>query len=821
MKKLFSLVVTLALALTASADNVKLADVIKATADTCKHDICPVFLNAANTYELDTPINLGKRQVWIWGGGAKVVVSAEGQITTGTALMVRNLKFDCSAATKAIFGMDPAPEGEPQLLADDANQKVYACDEPISIEKCLFSDLKQPLFTDNGKEWAIRWLTLYANVIQISEGIDNGNIINFSSARAAIKHLRVNDNLIYNTSSDITKGRFMRYGNSSNTQPQKIWGTIAGQLKETADFTFTNNTIAFYGKEFANNIPNTGQQHLVFKKNIFVNTRRIQKIGSNSTRDFEAADNSLYWNIESEAADASDIAKFAAPEDLAITVPTTVLDLDKSNALSAALPFKAPLTSVAGANGYGVSTAAIPFKTAIAKAEGLAYEVVLTPDVLVNKTNLQGKEKPAVNEKSYPWITYINPTSTEEKQTIMTDGTPEVQTMNRWTDINPTTGEAGTFIQVTGKNGSVNSMALDADWDKTAAFYVKGLTKLTAYVCGSSSNKEANPSNLKLTVNATDGTTTEYVSDPVWGKGTKSAKLTIELNPELGYEIVAASTAKTIGLTGLNLFTADETAFPICHAPGEKTPGTCYEVVLAPDMITTKTNLNGAEKPAIDDAAYPWAVYNNPTSTEEKGTIMTDGTGEVQTNSRALHYNVVTGEAIEAAATVVGKNGTNKSIVVSPAWGKNLTLGIKQATKLVVYAVSSASGSAADGNAIKATVTDNVGNTKIVTTTPGELFGKGTTSAKLEIALDADKLYSVTIDALVGKDIQLCGFNIYGTDLTVAPVEDAPAIGDATAINSVSQDNAENAPMYNVAGQRVNQAARGLVIKNGKKYILR
>jgi len=43
-----------------------------------------------------------------------------------------------------------------------------------------------------------------------------------------------------------------------------------------------------------------------------------------------------------------------------------------------------------------------------------------------------------------------------------------------------------------------------------------------------------------------------------------------------------------------------------------------------------------------------------------------------------------------------------------------------------------------------------------------------------------------------------------------------------SAINSVTtKDNEENAPMYNLAGQRVSKNAKGLVIKNGKKMILK
>lgn len=42
---------------------------------------------------------------------------------------------------------------------------------------------------------------------------------------------------------------------------------------------------------------------------------------------------------------------------------------------------------------------------------------------------------------------------------------------------------------------------------------------------------------------------------------------------------------------------------------------------------------------------------------------------------------------------------------------------------------------------------------------------------------------------------------------------------DPAGINDVMLPEADNAPQYNVAGQRVNANAKGLVVKNGKKYI--
>ena len=44
---------------------------------------------------------------------------------------------------------------------------------------------------------------------------------------------------------------------------------------------------------------------------------------------------------------------------------------------------------------------------------------------------------------------------------------------------------------------------------------------------------------------------------------------------------------------------------------------------------------------------------------------------------------------------------------------------------------------------------------------------------------------------------------------------------EATAITSVATDTAEGGAAYNLAGQRVNAGYKGIVIKNGKKYIVK
>ena len=44
---------------------------------------------------------------------------------------------------------------------------------------------------------------------------------------------------------------------------------------------------------------------------------------------------------------------------------------------------------------------------------------------------------------------------------------------------------------------------------------------------------------------------------------------------------------------------------------------------------------------------------------------------------------------------------------------------------------------------------------------------------------------------------------------------------DATGINNITIDNAKKGVRYNLAGQRVNESYKGVVIENGKKIIVK
>ena len=826
MKKIFTLISVALLCLSASAQ-VNLATAIEDALKASSDEYCSVFLDHTKEYVLDTNVDLGLQKAVIWGCGAKVTVKGEGQLSTQTYLQVRSVNFLCAEATKAIIALSATPD-ESLKINDEtsaikfegANQKVYWIDNQVSVILCNFVDLGQSLIYANKQPYALANLKIDQCVVQL-RGSKIDPVINWvGSSTGAIKNIVLSNNTIYNVSQDNTSSWMIRYGNASNAQPQKVWGTDA-----FSRFQMYNNTICFPGKALANNFPNKNNVYLTWKKNIFINTPYLQKTASNAVREFTNADNVLYAT-EGFTIDNTDKEKYGTVEDLAIVPPTESLNID--NIFTLKNVFAPKFETIATNSQYGDPRWVTPFKDVIAKTPGYGYEVVLGPDML-DLTNLTlvgncneadlGKVKPGIDTVNYPWIKYVR----GDDKNILSNGQHEAQKSNRWTDLNPTTGERGTWLQATGKNGSVESPVISGEWNKWMVVFVKNLTTLKVFATGSASSTAETKVRLVVKAMGTDGTVIEAATaeGSIWGKGKASDVCQVELNPEVGYMVEISSVSPgnkkdDVQITGLQLHGVDTTPFPVCHAPGEKAPGTNYEVVLGPDMLAQYALVSdpATTKPGINVEAYPWITYTRGDGLN----ALENGQYEAQQSNRWTDLNPTTGERgtwIQAT----GKNGSVNSPVISAEWNKWMEAAIMDATSFRVYATGSASTKAETGEQLILTATANDGTVVKTATTPGTIWGKGKGSDCATLKLDPSKAYVVKIEGKV-KDIQITGFNITGTDLSIAPVEEEPGMGDATGIENVETAPVQNGRIYNVLGQEV-KTAKGLVIKNGKKYIVR
>ncbi len=76
-----------------------------------------------------------------------------------------------------------------------------------------------------------------------------------------------------------------------------------------------------------------------------------------------------------------------------------------------------------------------------------------------------------------------------------------------------------------------------------------------------------------------------------------------------------------------------------------------------------------------------------------------------------------------------------------------------------------------------------------------------------------------TYTAQTGDTVTVLSANEYGA---LSAVSEALTIGDSSGIDDVNAADADdNSPAYNVGGQRVSKSYRGIVIRNGKKYVKR
>lgn len=84
-----------------------------------------------------------------------------------------------------------------------------------------------------------------------------------------------------------------------------------------------------------------------------------------------------------------------------------------------------------------------------------------------------------------------------------------------------------------------------------------------------------------------------------------------------------------------------------------------------------------------------------------------------------------------------------------------------------------------------------------------------------------EKHSDISLDDYAGEKIKI-GFKYVSTDAAAGTweIKNFKVTGVATNINGITENAAnENAPIYNLAGQRVNKNAKGILIQNGKKFV--
>lgn len=160
--------------------------------------------------------------------------------------------------------------------------------DPIYIANCWFKDMPNSMLYDNGVDCAYWNFTITDCIVQLKNtGISP--FVNLQTKGRAVKNIIIQNSTLYNTVD--CGAYFMRYANSSNSNPQKIFG-VANSTMSSTSITFSQTTFSkTYNKgQFANNFNGTGLtvnvDHCIFYDCYQVARRAFDLSGSSKSYKF-------------------------------------------------------------------------------------------------------------------------------------------------------------------------------------------------------------------------------------------------------------------------------------------------------------------------------------------------------------------------------------------------------------------------------------------------------------------------------------------------------------------------------------------------------
>lgn len=817
MKKFLTLLFAMVLCIAANAQ-VNLADVINKTLEEQKPEngFYAVLLDSNNEYVLNSQINLGQNKLSIWGGGAIVKVEGDGQIATQTYFTVNGVNFDLAAANKAPLALEAVTKDAlPEVYTKDnypgANQDVPHYDYKYSIFGCNFANVKNGVFYDNGK-WAIQTLEIKNCIINIA---DDMNKIVFENM-GAIQKIDMSGNTIYMVAQN-EKKNVIKFANASNAQPQKVWGDDA-----KAYYFVTNNTFCNLIKNFGDQCPSKNNVICTVKGNIFYNTVKFQnKFVGNCVKDYTANDNIQFGNPESGLGVEKDPG-FKAPVALDLKNPAALKDCFATD-LGAGAP--------AWCN--------VKFYGNIKKTAGQNYEAVLMPSVLKASTKGTAADF-VINSELYPWVKFID-LGSDGNGNYDNFGNYEVTRGGAYSSIdivtgeptegkkypNPWGGEIDGFQYVT-NNATENAGApkINADY-KSMEFGVTNVTKVRFVLSGGAGR--ADNSARIVVINALTGDTLSNVvsenmnqkSNGAAASKTDSKTVTVEgLDADAKYIVkVLRNTGDAyvyaIHLWGTDLSVANEVAYYSMGETYKSEKGKAnYEVIYTPNLLTKKLqdNFNKAMKPAMNDAVA-WADYKNFSS------VLVDGSHEVSVGNCYTSYNVYTQEEVEADKMEMLGTGADGEWYGYPKVeaAKEFTFRVQDVMTVGLLLT----GSGSNNNVAVADVNNGEmewESDPMPGKSQAKAIGEGskaTNSSIMTLFVNPEAQNTITIRAKEGATAIAA---IYLTNDFWFEFTPANELGETDGIANVEAAQPFAKAAFNVAGQRVANTAKGLIIVNGKKF---
>lgn len=222
------------------------------------------MLEAGQNYTLDTIADFRLNIVEFRGdknNAPLIKVGPKGAFMTQGGLKIRDLKIDCSESKSTgllTLGAEPDNSISTEALgykALGANQDGFVIQKTVAFQNCQIRDLPNSLLYGNNKNWSLADFRILDCIIQMNNQGTKPVINLTGGSNGLIQKLTIDHSTIYNAVRNENECYFLRFSNSSNAQPKKIFGDANNFL----EWTITNSSFLRTNpkKDFANNLGNT------------------------------------------------------------------------------------------------------------------------------------------------------------------------------------------------------------------------------------------------------------------------------------------------------------------------------------------------------------------------------------------------------------------------------------------------------------------------------------------------------------------------------------------------------------------------------------
>jgi len=246
-----------------------------------------IDLEIGGEYTCSGPVNFYGQRLQFRGNKVNrpiVRMIDKGAFYSYSGLGVKYINFDFTESTAQsflFFSADSLPDNiKSQNLGYTRRggliNNVYIVQDEVYFRSCMFKNLPNAIIHDNEVSCAYWNFDMYDCIIQ---GNNSGSVglICLQKAGRMIKNTSIRSCTIYNI-VDNSQAYFMRWSNSSNSNPEKTFGDVSSYYASQS-ITFMNTTFSktYTGQKFVNNI-NSNYLTTTIENCIFYDVAQVRRV---------------------------------------------------------------------------------------------------------------------------------------------------------------------------------------------------------------------------------------------------------------------------------------------------------------------------------------------------------------------------------------------------------------------------------------------------------------------------------------------------------------------------------------------------------------